>query len=137
MGGQPSREDLQKLREEGFKSIVNLRTEGEEDQPLGPQEEGEVVRGLGMEYVHIPVSMDTLGKNTVDAFGTRLSTLPKPVFVHCSAGKRSGAFTLMVTAAQQGMTGDAALQKAEEMGFECDVPQLKAFVKGYVDSHPG
>jgi hypothetical protein len=33
------------------------------------------------------------------------------------------------------MSGDEALKKAEEMGFECDQPELESFVKNYVNNH--
>ncbi len=36
VGPQPSEAELQKLTQQGSKSIINLRTEGEEDQPLSP-----------------------------------------------------------------------------------------------------
>ena len=35
------------------------------------------------------------------------------------------------------MTGDEVIRKAEEMGFECDTPELANFVKSYVNSHNG
>ena len=54
IGAQPTEEQLKHLAEEGFKSVVNLRMPGEEEQPLSPDEEGEKVRALGMEYLHIP-----------------------------------------------------------------------------------
>jgi hypothetical protein len=41
----------------------------------------------------------------------------------------------MDMAVEQGMTGDETLQKAKEMGFECDQPALEQFVRQYVDSH--
>ena len=37
-------------------------------------------------------------------------------------------------AVEEGMSGDEAVQKAEDMGFECDVPELEAFVKKYIDA---
>ena len=36
---------------------------------------------------------------------------------------------------EKGMSGNEVVKKAEEMGFECDTPELEKFVKGYVDSH--
>lgn len=137
IGPQPSREELQQLKEEGFKSIINLREEGEEEQPLSPQEEGKIAGDLGLEYVHIPVSMDTMSEDKVDRFRERLASLAEPIYVHCRSGKRSGAFTMMHSAVEQGMSGEDALEEAEDMGFECDVPQLEEFVKKYVDKHAG
>ena len=37
--GQPSEEEIKKLPQEGFKSVVNLCSSGEKDQPLSPEKE--------------------------------------------------------------------------------------------------
>lgn len=135
VGPQPSEDELQKLGQQGFKSVVNFRTEGEEEQPLSPQAEGEKVKAAGMDYLHIPVSMKAMGPELVDQFREKFPDLPKPVFGHCKSGKRAGAMVMMNMAVEQGMTGDQTLQKAKEMGFECDQPELEQFVRHYVDSH--
>ena len=44
---------------------------------------------------------------------------------------------MMHLAAEQGMTGEQVIEKAEEIGFECDTPELEEFVKSYVDRHNG
>jgi uncharacterized protein (TIGR01244 family) len=133
VGGQPDDGQLAELARGGFKAVVNLRTAGEQDQPLSPEAEGERVRALGMEYAHLPVSTKDMRPEQVDEFRERLAALPKPAFVHCHRGKRAGAFVMMGVAVEQGMSGDQTLQQAEQMGFQCDQPELKEFVKGYVD----
>jgi len=135
VGPQPSEDQLQELHGQGFKSVVNFRTEGEEEQPLSPQDEGEKVKSLGMEYLHIPVSMKAMGPELVDQFREEYPDLPKPVYAHCKGGKRAGAMAMMNMAVEQGMTGEQTLQKAKEMGFECDKPELEQFVRKYVDEH--
>lgn len=133
VGGQPDDGQLAELSRGGFKAVVNLRTAGEQDQPLSPEAEGERVRALGMEYAHLPVSTKDMRPEQVDEFRQKLASLPKPVFAHCHRGKRAGAFVMMGVAVEQGMSGDETLQQAEKMGFQCDQPELKEFVKGYVD----
>jgi uncharacterized protein (TIGR01244 family) len=135
VGAQPSEDQIQQLGKQGFKSVVNFRADGEEEQPLSPQAEGAKVKAAGMEYLHIPVSMKAMGPELVDQFRERFPDLPKPVFAHCKSGKRAGAMVMMNVAVEQGMTGDQTLQKAKEMGFECDQPQLERFVRQYVGSH--
>jgi len=135
VGGQPSAGDLEQLHRDGFKSIVNLRTEGEDDQALSPADEGEKARAAGLTYLHLPVSGANMRPEQVDEFRRELSALPKPVFVHCHKGKRAGAFTMMHLAVTAGQSGDETLQQAEQMGFQCDVPALKEFVKTYVDQN--
>ena len=135
VGGQPDEGRLAELARGGFKAVVNLRTAGEQDQPLSPEAEGEKVRALGMEYFHLPVSAKDMTPEQVDQFRERLAALPRPVFAHCHRGKRAGAFVMMGVAVEQGMSGDQTLQQAEKMGFQCDQPELEEFVKGYVDRH--
>jgi uncharacterized protein (TIGR01244 family) len=133
---QPSEEELKKLPLEKFRSVINLRTEGEEDQPLSPAEEGELVKDLGLLYVNIPVSPKEGPKaEQVDRFLKEVDRLPGPIFVHCRRGKRSGAFAMISESLRQNLSGREALQKAESMGFECDVPRLKEFFIEYIDNH--
>ena len=135
VGPQPSEQELQQLSSQGFQSVVNFRTDGEEDQPLSPEAEGEKVTAAGLEYVNIPVSMKSMGPEQVDQFRSKFRELPKQVFAHCKSGERAGAMVMMHIASESGMTGEQTLQQAKEMGFECDQPQLEEFVKNYVDSH--
>ncbi len=133
-GAQPSKEELQRLADEGFKTVINLRTPGEEDQPLSPDEEGDIVRRLGMDYFQMPVSTTDMKPEQVDDYYQRFDHLARPVFGHCKSGKRSGAFYMMSEARRKGWTGQETLDKAEQLGFECDKPELREFVKNYVDS---
>lgn len=135
VGPQPEAKDFAELKRQGFRSVVNLRTSGEEEQPLSPQEEREEVQQQGMEYEHIPVSIEDMQVTLVDKFRLSLSELPGPVYVHCKTGKRAGAFSVMHHAVEQGVSGEEAVHKAMEMGFECDKPALVEFVKDYIDSH--
>lgn len=135
VGPQPTGNQLKELANAGFKSIINFRTEGEEDQPLSPTQEGENVKQLGLSYLHIPVSMKSMSEETVDQLREQFHELPKPVFAHCKSGKRAGAMVMMHMASKQGLSGKQTLQQAEQMGFKCDQPELKQFVETYVDNH--
>lgn len=135
VGPQPSKEEIKQLSQQGFRSVINFRTEGEDEQPLSPDAEGQQVRAEELEYLHIPVSMESMRPELVDEFREKYATLPKPVFAHCKSGKRAGAMVMMHQAVEQGMTGEQTLKQAEEMGFECEQEELREFVKNYVDSH--
>lgn len=137
VGPQPSDQQLRQLQQEGFKSVVNFRTEGEERQPLSPAEEGEQVRSAGMDYLHLPVSMKSISSEQVDYFRERFADLPKPVFAHCQGGKRAGAMVMMNVGIEAGLSGEQTLEQAGELGFECDQPELRDFVCRYVDRHGG
>lgn len=133
VGPQPSRDEIESLASDGFQTVINFRTAGEEEQPLSPNEEERVVEAAGMDYLHVPVSMDGLDPEKVDRFREKLTSLPTPIFAHCKSGKRAGAMVMMHQAVEKGMSGEETLKMAEDMGFECDVPELKEFVKSYVN----
>jgi len=135
VGGQPTESELKEFAHGGFRTVVNLRTANEENQPLKPDEERQVVQASGMEYLHNPVSTDAMNEIQVDEFRRQITKLPKPIFVHCASGKRAGAFVMIHTALEQGLSGEEALRTAEQMGFECDQPKLKEFVKNYIDGN--
>ncbi|MFC7337505.1 beta-lactamase hydrolase domain-containing protein [Haloferula chungangensis] len=135
IGAQPAPEDLHQIATSGFKSVVNLRTEDEEDQQLTPAEEGSQVRELGLEYRHIPVSPKALNDETVDRFRAELSELPTPILIHCASGKRAGALTTIYFAIDKGLTGDEALSFAEnEFDFSCDNEEMRDFVRDSIDA---
>lgn len=134
VGEQPKTDqDVKSIAQQGFRTVVNLRTVQEEDQPFTPQQEGEKIETLGMRYVHIPVSTKNIREEQIDQFREKLGQFPAPVFVHCATGKRSGAFAMMHAAVEKDMTGEETLRRAEQMGFECDTPELRELVKNYVD----
>ncbi|WP_182869241.1 beta-lactamase hydrolase domain-containing protein [Rhodopirellula sp. JC639] len=135
VGPQPSETEIAELFGEGFKSVINFRTDGESEQPLSPEQERRHVEAAGLIYSHIPVSMDSMDQSKVDDFREQLKSLPTPIFAHCKSGKRAGAMVMMDVAVKQGMSGEQTIRKAEEMGFECDSPELEQFVKSYVDEH--
>lgn len=133
VGPQPSEAEISDLAGDGFKSVINFRTDGEQDQPLSPEQERSKVEAAGMSYLHIPVSMKSMDHGKVDDFRNQLKFLPTPIFAHCKSGKRAGAMIMMHVAVEQGMSGEETLEKAEQMGFECDSPELEQFVKSYVN----
>ncbi|TPE49710.1 rhodanese-like domain-containing protein [Amaricoccus solimangrovi] len=130
----PAPDALRAAAKEGFRSVVNMRT-SEEKQEVTPEEERGVAEAAGLTYMHHPVDGQNLSEEVVDGFREKVGDLPGPILVHCASGKRSGALVMMHRGAQRGMSGDEVIEKAESMGFECDTPGLKDFVRGYLDKH--
>ena len=135
VNSQPTTPEFAELQELGFKTIVNVRTDDEDKQPLSPQAEGGQIESLGLAYLHFPVSMKAITPLTVDQFRQSLSDLPKPIFVHCKAGRRAALMAIMHIASEAGMLGAEATKAIELMGFRPDKAETENFVKQYVDSH--
>jgi uncharacterized protein (TIGR01244 family) len=133
IGDQPTEADLADLQAQGFAGVVNLRHDGEPEQPIGTAEEGELVRGLGMEYLHLGIGGAPLsdpGVSGVCDFIDRLSEEGK-VLVHCRKGGRAVALVLLQQARSNGWTAEEAVEKGRTMGLQVDGP-LRTVVEDYL-----
>ncbi|PVW13895.1 beta-lactamase hydrolase domain-containing protein [Marixanthomonas spongiae] len=130
----PDEKSFKTFADKGFKSVINLQTD-EEDQNVFPEKEEKLAKDNNLTYRHIGVAKDDLSEAMANNFRQELENLPKPIVVHCKSGKRSGALIMMHIGCQKNMTGEEVIKKAEEMGFECDIPELEKFLKKYVNEH--
>ena len=130
-GGQPSEEDIAALKAAGYRKIINLRRPGEQNQPLDPQAQAEVVTGHGMAYAHIPVDPKNLHPSSAAAVIKEIEEAAGPVYIHCAAGGR--AMTHALLADGKGKSADAVFKKAEEIGTPVTDEGFKAFVKKVAD----
>lgn len=135
--GQVQLEQLQQAVEEGFQSVLNLRSPDE----LGfLKNEQELAESLGLHYVNIPLKLEALHETVITEILQTLEQLPKPVVVHCAAGMRSMAISLLSIAIQQGLTAEQTLAKARKLGFhyvDCQLvsPELKQRFVNYIGKH--
>lgn len=124
---------LQQAAKEGFKSVLNLRSPLEEGFVSDEQQQAEAA---GLQYVNLPLKPDGMSNAVADQILQQIDRLPKPALIHCKSGLRSGAMALMYVATQEGMSADAAMEKGQQMGFDCNKsPQMKEFFKVYVSEH--
>lgn len=134
--GQPTEADLRRLREEGFRSVVDLRVEAEGEQPLPPGRERVAAEELGLRYLHLPVPADRPpDEEMLDRFRREVCQLPAPVFVHCASGKRSGTFGVALEAVLADDTGDAAAARIEDLGIAYGPDGVRDRVRRWVDRH--
>lgn len=129
--GQPSAEALKQLKAQGFKTVVNLRTEAE-----GAKDEEATIREAGLTYVWVPISPATFSLEDVKAVAKVLDDpAAAPVLLHCSSANRVGAvWTVLET--QKGKTLEAAQAEGETIGLSS--PAMKEAVRRVlgVDSGP-
>jgi protein tyrosine phosphatase (PTP) superfamily phosphohydrolase (DUF442 family) len=105
-GGQPSRDQFRDIADAGYGAVINLALPTS-DHAI--PDEGSVVTGFGMRYVHIPVDF---GNPTVDDLKTFIGTMQaldgKRVFVHCVVNARVSAFMYLYLKHVRGMDDAAA-----------------------------
>jgi uncharacterized protein (TIGR01244 family) len=129
-GGQPRPEHFAKLKADGVKSVLNLRTPGEHRAA----EEKEAAERAGLKYFNIPVVYTDPKDEQVDEF-LRLTDAAanRPMFIHCTAAIRVGAFWLIRRVVRDGWTWDAALEDARTVGLT-NAPHLEEFAKKYISA---
>ena len=135
VGAQPTESDIQELSRRGFQSIINLRTSGEEDQPLSPEQEGEAAKQNRLRYAHIPISLKNLKSEQIDQFRDEMENLPAPVYIHCKGGTRAAALLAIHRAADSGKSTDEGLRDAERIGAPVDTPEYRELFQEYVSRH--
>ena len=136
IGDQPTETDLGQLKNEGYVGVVNLRLDGEPEQPMGTVEEGEKVRELGMDYLHYGVGAAPLSEPGVTAvcdFIDQHAGEPNKVLVHCRKGGRAIALLLLQQARAGNWSPQETLAKGKAMGLEVD-GGLKTLVETYLRS---
>jgi len=91
--GQPAESQFQAIRDAGFEAVINLALPTSDNALAN---EGSIVSGLGMSYLHIPVNF---AAPTSQDFGTFCRVMEafegRRVFVHCAANMRVSAFVFL------------------------------------------
>ena len=130
-GGQPRIEHYARLKADGVKAVLNLRQPTEHRA----EEEQQAVEAAGLKYFNIPVSYQNPSDADVDQF-LKITDDPanRPMFIHCTAAIRVGAFWMIRRVLRDGMTIDAALEEAKKVGLR-EAPHLDQFVRAYIASH--
>jgi uncharacterized protein (TIGR01244 family) len=127
-GGQPRPEHFARLKAQGVKSVLNLRPPGEHRA----QEEQAAVEKAGLKYFNIPFVYSAPTDAQADEF-LRLTDDPanRPMFIHCTAAIRVGAFWMIRRVVRDGMPVDAALEEARKVGL-VNAPHLEEFARNYI-----
>jgi protein tyrosine phosphatase (PTP) superfamily phosphohydrolase (DUF442 family) len=113
--------------------VLNLRTPGEHRA----EEEQEAVRKAGLKYFNIPFVFNAPTDAQADEF-LRLTDDPanRPMFIHCTAAVRVGAFWMIRRVLRDGMPLEAALDEARKVGL-VNAPHLEEFARKYIAANKG
>ena len=130
-GAQPRLEAFAKLKADGVKSVLNLRQPTEHRAA----DEQAAVEAVGMKYFNIPVVYANPTDAEADAF-LKITDDPanRPMFIHCTAAIRVGAFWAIRRALRDRLTPDAALEEGRKVGL-VNAPHLEEFARKYIASH--
>ena len=131
-GGATDTAALDGLKADGFKTIINLRTAGEQGANL--EQNAARAKALGLNYISIPFATQQPDPKAVDAFlGEIAKKNNQPVYVHCGAASRVGAFWLVKRVLQDGWTIEKATEEAKAIGLRGE--PLEKFALDYIATH--
>jgi len=83
-------DDLEAVRNQGFKAIICNRPDGEEPGQPTFSDIAEAAARLGIEARYLPVVSGKIGEDELASFVEYVETLPAPVLAYCRTGNRSG-----------------------------------------------
>lgn len=129
-GGQPTMPQLEALKAQGVKAVINLRLPAE----FNAAEEQAKVKQLGMRYVNTPINRDTPTENQVKAVLKALRDQKnQPAFVHCHTANRVGALWMIHRVLDDGWTLDKAEVEAQKIGMRAGPG--RDFALAYIAKH--
>ena len=107
--GQPSEDQLEDAARQGVHVIINLALH--DDPRYSLRDEAGTVRGLGMEYIHIPVQFSSPTENDLRAFCDAMDAhKDQKVLVHCAANFRVTAFIGLYRVIRDGWPPEKAFE---------------------------
>lgn len=104
--GMPARELFAAIAQAGYQVVINLSMpESSGQQP----DERELVEGLGMDYIHIPVVWESPQLTDLERFFQALDeNQDRRVFAHCVLNYRVSAFVYLYRTLRQGISHEQA-----------------------------
>ena len=104
--GQPAPEQFELIAQAGYTTVVNLAMH--DSEPSVP-DEGNIVSGLGMDYIHLPIPFDAPTPRHLRRFSQLMDVLEEDkVLVHCAVNARVSAFMYKYLTLRRGFSEDAA-----------------------------
>ncbi len=122
---QLTSEELKQAVQEGFKSVLNLRSP---DEAGFLSDEQQQAQAAGLQYANIPLKPSEPNQEQTELAIQKIENLPKPILIHCAAGARAGGIALIANAISEGLTYEEISQKAQELGLNLEQPHLKQFL---------
>lgn len=89
VSAQITEEDISDAANQGFKTIINLRPDGEQADAIPASRAKAVANSFGLEYLHLPVKKTMITDDIVNEFAMLLARVKGPVLAHCGSGMRA------------------------------------------------
>jgi protein tyrosine phosphatase (PTP) superfamily phosphohydrolase (DUF442 family) len=127
-GGQPTLEGMKWLKDRGFHTVLNLLPESEADPA-----EASMVRQLGLEYISLPITAQTIDAATTEQFNQIVDEAKhRPIFIHDSTGSRTGSMWYLHRVTVDKIPDDRARSQAARIGLKDSDTELWLAIQRYL-----
>jgi uncharacterized protein (TIGR01244 family) len=122
---QPGPEDLRELTQQGYKTLINNRPDNEGQNQPSAREMRAAAAEHGLNYAHIPVSLDSISRREIDNFHQTIEQSPSPAVAHCGTGKRSYLLWAAGEVLHRGRSTEELVDRAVGIGIDAkELPQI-------------
>lgn len=129
-GGQPTPEDLQRLREAGLSNVINMRMPYEQTE----FDDAEAAQAAGLNYVAMPIGGEpAISVEAARELDSWLEKLSGNTLVHCATSNRVGALFAIRAAVLQGKPLAEALAEGQRAGLK----GLLDYTVAVINAHAG
>ena len=130
-GGQPTMAELERLKRDGVRAVINLRRPSE----YNAEEEAAKARELGLRYINIPVdSSDPKDAQVEEFLKATDDSANRPAFIHCGSANRVGAFWMIRRVLRDRWPLEKAEDEAKKIGMRS--ANLREFALDYIRRRP-
>jgi protein tyrosine phosphatase (PTP) superfamily phosphohydrolase (DUF442 family) len=104
--GQPKREQFEMIKENGFERVIYIAFNTGNN---AISDEDQIVKGLGMDYLHIPVDFANPTVRDFNAFADAMRREPDAkTLLHCQVNARATAFSFLYRVIYDGVSVEEA-----------------------------
>lgn len=133
VSGQLSPEQIEQLSQQGFRSVMNLRSYQEES---ADEQDRHRVEATGLFYINLPIKPAELTQETIDEAIQEIGKLPKPLLIYCGSAMRATFISLVYLAENRNLTLAEIRAKGRSLGFEFeDKPAFNQIMNAYLGNH--
>ena len=118
VSAQPQITEFNFLSGAGITLIINNRPDGEDSEQPGNTSESEAVRGAGMDYRHLPVTLATFSEADIRIFQGAIFKASGPVLAHCKTGTRSLSLWVLGEVLDGRMAAADVIPFGKRFGFD-------------------
>ncbi len=113
--GEPSEEAIREMARRGATVVVDIRPEGA--ARTHQFDERALVESLGMEYIQIPISAESLSAADVRRFAEVMRETDGEMLLHCRSSNTSGGLWAAYLARHKGFPLNDAIERGKAAGL--------------------